>query len=321
MREAVVVDQIGGPEVLELRTIESPDVGPDEILVDVHAAGVNFIDIYHRTGQYPLPLPFVPGGEGAGRVVAVGDDVGGFAVGDRVAWTMASSSYATQAAIPARCAVRVPDGIDDQTAAAVMTQGITAQFLTRSIVDLRDGDIALVHAGVGGVGLLLTQMLRRLGVRVISTVSTPDKAELSRAAGAEPLVGYDHFAKRAREMTDGKGVRVVYDGVGAATFDGSLDALAVRGTLVLYGAASGPVPPFDPQLLHKKGSLSLTRPSLVHFISERDEYDARAAEVFGLVQSGELDIRIHDIYPLADAAEAHRALEGRQTSGKLLLIP
>ena len=321
MSQAIVMERTGGPEVLELRTVESPLPGIEELLVDVRCAGVNFIDIYHRTGKYSLALPFTPGGEGAGDVVAVGPGVSGFSPGDRVAWTMGSSSYATRAAIPARCAVRIPDGLDERTAAAVMTQGITAQFLTTSIIDLHEGDVALVHAGAGGVGLLLTQMLRRAGVRVISTVSSTEKAERSRAAGAEPLVGYDDFAGRVRDLTEGAGVRVVYDGVGATTFEGSLDSLAVRGMLALYGAASGPVLPFDPQALNRKGSLSLTRPSIVHFISDRSEFDARADEVFGLVASGDLDVHVHAAYPLAEAAEAHRALEGRRTTGKVLLIP
>jgi NADPH2:quinone reductase len=321
MSHAIVVKTTGGPEVLELRSISSPEVGPDELLVNVAAAGVNFIDIYHRTGQYPMPLPFTPGGEGAGTVAAIGPEVTDFAVGDRVAWTMASASYASQVAIPTRCAVRVPEGVHDHLAAAVMTQGITAQFLTRSIADLREGDIALVHAGAGGVGLLLTQMLRRIGVRVISTVSSTEKAEQSRSAGAEPIVGYDDFAAQVRDMTGGTGARVVYDGVGAATFDGSLDAVAVRGTLALFGAASGPVAAIDPQVLNRQGSIFLTRPSIVHFIGERTEYNERAAEVFEMVREGELDVHVHAEYPLSDAAEAHRALEGRRTTGKLLLLP
>lgn len=321
MTTAIRVHAYGAAQELRLEEIEVPDPGPGELLVDVAAAGVNFIDIYQRRGQYPLPLPLVPGGEGAGRVAAVGPDVGGFAVGDRVAWTMASGSYATQAVIAQRCAVRVPDAVDDHEAAAVMTQGITAEFLTRAIVHLEPGDVALVHAGAGGLGLLLTQMLVREGVRVISTVSTTEKAELSRKAGAEPIVGYDGFAEKVRERTAGRGARVVYDGVGADTFVASLDAAAVRGTVVLVGAASGPAAPLDPQMLNRKGSLTLTRPSIVHFIAERAEYDARARAVFDLVASGELDVRIHAALPLAAAADAHRALESRASAGKILLIP
>lgn len=320
MTTAIRLHAYGGPDALTMEEMGLPEPGPGELVVDIAAAGVNFIDIYQRRGTYPLPLPLVLGGEGAGRIVTVGDQVSGFAVGDRVAWTMASGSYATRAVIPQRCAVRVPDTIDDHTAAAVLTQGITAQFLTRSIVDLQPGDTALVHAGAGGLGLMLTQMLVLGGVRVISTVSTAAKAEVSRAAGAEPIVGYHGFAEKVRELTDGRGARIVYDGVGLDTFLASLDATAVRGTVALVGAASGPVEPLDPQLLNRKGSLMLTRPSIVHFVAERAEYDARAAEVFDLIGSGDLTVRVTEL-PLAHAADAHRALESRASTGKLLLIP
>lgn len=320
MTTAIRLHAYGGPDALTMEEMGLPEPAPGELVVDIAAAGVNFIDIYQRRGTYPLPLPLVLGGEGAGRIVAVGDQVSGFAVGDRVAWTMASGSYATRAVIPERCAVRVPDTIDDHTAAAVLTQGITAQFLTRSIVDLQPGDTALVHAGAGGLGLMLTQMLVLGGVRVISTVSTAAKAEVSRVAGAQPIVGYHGFAEKVRELTDGRGARIVYDGVGLDTFLASLDATAVRGTVALVGAASGPVEPLDPQLLNRKGSLMLTRPSIVHFVAERAEYDARAAEVFDLIGSGDLTVRVAE-FPLAHAADAHRALEGRASTGKLLLIP
>jgi NADPH2:quinone reductase len=321
MTTAIRVHAYGGPEQLRLEQIEVPDPGPGELLVEVGAAGVNFIDIYQRRGQYPLPLPLVLGGEGAGRVVAVGKQVTRFSPGDRVAWTMASSSYAERVLIPERCAVGVPDGIDTPTAAAVMTQGITAEFLTHAIVQLKPGDVAVVQAGAGGLGLMLTQMLVREGVRVISTVSTEAKATVSRQAGAEPIIGYDAVARKVRDATGGRGAQVVYDGVGADTFDASLDAAAVRGTVVLVGAASGPVKPLDPQVLNRKGSLLLTRPSIVHFIGDRAEFEQRAAAVFDLVASGELQVRIHAEFPLADAAEAHRALEGRASTGKILLIP
>lgn len=321
MTTAIRIHSTGGPEVLQLDAIDLDEPGPGELQVEVAAAGVNFIDIYHRSGQYPVPLPYVLGGEGSGRVTAVGSGVEALAVGDRVAWTMARGSYATDAVIEERCAVHVPDDIELAVAAAVMTQGITAEFLTRSIVHVREGDDVLVHAGAGGVGHLLIPMLRRAGARVITTVSSPDKAELAESVGGEVLVGYDDFAERVRELTDGRGVHAAYDGVGATTFDGTLDSIAVRGTLVLFGAASGPVAPLDPQVLNRKGSLKLTRPSIVHFISERDEYDERAANVFDMVRDGTLDVRIHAEFPLAEAAEAHRALESRRTTGKLLLVP
>lgn len=321
MRDVVLIEHTGGPEMLELRSVPTPDPAPDELLVDVAAAGVNYIDTYQRSGKYEIDLPYVLGGEGSGRVSAVGADVDLFAVGDRVAWTMNPGSYATQAVVRASAAAPIPDDIDDRTAAAVFTQGLTAHFLTYSIAHNRPGDTVLVHAGAGGVGLLLTQMLVHEGVRVISTVSTAEKADASRAAGAEPLVGYDGFADRVRELTDGVGARVVYDGVGRTTFAAGLDALAPRGTMVLFGAASGPVAPVDPQTLNRKGSLKLTRPSIVHFVADRAEFDDRATDVFNGVASGDLKVHIDAAYPLAEAATAHRALEGRQTTGKLLLIP
>lgn len=317
---AMRIHEYGGPQALTSDDVSLGPPGRGQLLISVAAAGVNFIDIYQRTGKYPLPLPFTLGGEGAGVVAAIGDGVSRFGVGDRVAWTMAANSYATEALIDERCCVRVPDRIDLPVAAAVMTQGITAQFLTSSIVNLQPGDTALVHAGAGGLGLMLTQLLVRGGVRVISTVSTAAKAAVSRAAGAEPIVGYDGFAEQVRDLTDGRGARIVYDGVGVDTFLASLDATAVRGTVALVGAASGPVDPLDPQVLNRKGSLMLTRPSIVHFIAERAEYEARASEVFELVASGALTVRIEE-FPLAAAADAHRALEGRASTGKLLLIP
>lgn len=321
MRDVVLIERTGGPEVLKHRTAATPDIGPRELLVDVAAAGVNYIDTYQRSGHYPIDFPFVPGMEGAGRVAAIGSEVSLFAPGDRVAWTMNPGSYASRAVVRESAAGAIPDEIDDRTAAAVFTQGITAHFLTYSIAHNRPGDTVLVHAGAGGVGLLLTQMLVHEGVRVISTVSTEAKAAASRSAGAEPIVGYDDFAAKVRELTDGVGVRVVFDGVGQATFETGFDALAPRGTMVLFGAASGPVAPLDPQVLNRKGSLKLTRPSIIHFVADRAEFDERAADVFDGVASGALSVHIDAEYPLADAAEAHRALEGRQTMGKLLLIP
>lgn len=320
MSHAIVIEQTGGPEVLQWREVERPEPGSSELLVEVGAAGVNFIDTYLRTGTYSAPLPFTPGKEGAGRVVAVGPDVTEFAPGDRVAWAMGDGGYAEHVVVPADLAVHVPDGVDDQQAAAVLLQGMTAHFLTHSIVPLDAGDTALLHAGAGGVGLLLTQLLVRRGVRVVTTVSTPQKADLSRAAGAEEvIIGYDRFDERVRELTDGRGARVVYDGVGRETFDRSLDAVRTRGTVVLFGAASGPVPPVDPQTLNAKGSLMLTRPALNDFIADRAELDWRATDLFTAVATGELDVRIGASYPMPEAARAHEDLEARRTAGKVLL--
>lgn len=320
MSHAIVIEETGGPEVMQWREVPRPEPGPGELLVEVGAAGVNFIDTYLRTGTYRAPLPFTPGKEGAGRVAAVGDGVTGFAPGDRVAWAMGDGGYAEHVVVPASLAVRVPDDVDDQQAAAVLLQGMTAHFLTHSIVQLDAGDTALLHAGAGGVGLLLTQMLSHRGVRVLTTVSTSQKARLSREAGAqEVIVGYDRFDERVRELTDGLGARVVYDGVGRDTFDRSLDAVRTRGTVVLFGAASGPVPPVDPQTLNAKGSLVLTRPSLNDFIADRAELDWRAADLFAAVAAGEIDVRVGAAYPMRDAARAHEDLEARRTTGKVML--
>lgn len=323
MSYAIVVERTGGPEVLSWQEVPSPTPAPDELLVEVGAAGVNFVDVYLRTGVYDSPLPLIPGKEGAGRVRAVGSDlVDQFAEGDRVAWAMGTGGYAQYATVPGALAVPIPDGVTDEQAAAVLLQGMTAHFLTHSILTLSPNDPALVHAGAGGVGLLLTQLLTRQGVQVISTVSTEQKAELSRAAGAaEVLIGYENFSSKVRELTGGRGVRIAYDGVGADTFDGSMDALRTRGTLVLFGAASGPVPPVDPQVLNAKGSLVLTRPSLSHFIADRAELTWRASDLFSGVENGELQVRIDATYRLADAARAHEDLEARRTTGKLLLRP
>ncbi len=320
MSHAIVIEETGGPEVMQWREVPRPEPGPGELLVEVGAAGVNFIDTYLRTGTYRAPLPFTPGKEGAGRVAAVGDGATGFAPGDRVAWAMGDGGYAEHVVVPASLAVRVPDDVDDQQAAAVLLQGMTAHFLTHSIVQLDAGDTALLHAGAGGVGLLLTQMLSHRGVRVLTTVSTSQKARLSREAGAqEVIVGYDRFDERVRELTDGLGARVVYDGVGRDTFDRSLDAVRTRGTVVLFGAASGPVPPVDPQTLNAKGSLVLTRPSLNDFIADRAELDWRAADLFAAVAAGEIDVRVGAAYPMRDAARAHEDLEARRTTGKVML--
>ncbi|MGH3364858.1 MAG: quinone oxidoreductase family protein [Nocardioidaceae bacterium] len=321
---AVVVEQTGGPEVLRVGDIDAPVPGPGDVLVDVAAAGVNFIDVYERTGGYPKELPFVVGSEGAGTVTAVGDGVTDVAVGDRVAWAMApGTGYTEQAAVPAERVVRVPEGVGSETAAAVMLQGMTAHYLCESTYPARSGETALVHAAAGGVGLLLTQLLAVKGVRVIATTSTEEKAELARGAGADEVVNYTEadVVGEVRRLTDGRGVEVVYDGVGRSTFDASLDCLRPRGMMVLFGASSGPVPPLDPQVLNRKGSLFLTRPTLGHYIATRDELLERAGSVLGQVAEGRLDVRIGGRYPLEQSGRAHEDLEGRRTTGKLLVVP
>ncbi|MFC5999155.1 quinone oxidoreductase family protein [Quadrisphaera sp. GCM10027208] len=320
---AVVVTTPGGPDVMEVVDRPTPEPGPGEVLVDVAAGGVNFIDTYHRSGAYPLPAPFVVGSEGAGRVVATGTGVRDVRVGDRVAWAMVpGTGYAEQAVVPADRLVPVPDDVDDETAAAVLLQGMTAQFLTRSTFPVSAGDDVLVHAAAGGVGLLLTQMASAAGARVIGTTSTQDKAALAREAGAAEIVPADaDLAAEVRRITGGRGVDVVYDGVGRATFDAGLDCLRPRGMMVLFGAASGPVPPLDPQVLNAKGSLFLTRPSLVHYTAERAELLERAGDVLELVRTGRLAVRIGGRYRLAEARRAHEDLEGRRTTGKLLVLP
>ncbi|QRP43765.1 quinone oxidoreductase [Amycolatopsis sp. FDAARGOS 1241] len=323
MPTAVQVRKTGGPEVLELTEIEVGSPGSGELLVDVAAAGVNYIDTYQREGIYPLELPFVLGLEGAGTVTEVGDGVTGFQPGDRVAWQGSLGSYASRKLLPAAGAVRVPDSVSDEIAAATMLQGVTAHYLVRSTYEVKPGDDVLVHAAAGGVGLLLVQLAKARGGRVIGTVSTDEKAELARAAGADHVIRYDRedFAKVTRELTDGEGVNVVYDGVGKDTVDGSLASLKIRGLLALFGAASGPVPPIDPQRLNQGGSLFLTRPTSGHYVRTREELDWRADELFAAITDGSLDIRIGGRYPLADARRAHEDLQGRRTTGKLILIP
>ncbi|MCI2418529.1 quinone oxidoreductase [Saccharopolyspora sp. K220] len=320
---AIRVAATGGPEVLEHTEVEAPDPQPGQLLVQVAAAGVNFIDTYQRSGIYPMPLPHTPGSEGAGKVVAVGADVTGFSVGDRVGWAMAPGSYAEQALVPADKAVRVPDGVDDPTAAAALLQGLTAHYLITSTHPVRTGETALVHAAAGGMGLLLTQLIKSRGGNVIGTVSTPEKEKLAREAGADEIIRYteEDVAKEVEDLTDGRGVDVVYDGVGKTTFDASLASLRPRGLLALFGASSGPVPPVDPQRLNAAGSVFLTRPSLAHHILTREELDWRAAELFAWITQGTVKIRIGATYPLADARRAHEDLEGRRTTGKLLLLP
>ncbi len=321
--DAILVQATGGPEVLTPSTIDAPAPGPGELLVSVGAAGVNYIDTYHRRGLYPRDLPFVPGVEGAGTVVAVGEDVTGHAVGDHVAWADAPGSYAQQVAVPATKAFAVPEGVDDETAAAAMLQGLTAHYLVTSTYSVKPGDTVLVHAAAGGMGLLLTQLVKARGGKVIGTVSTPEKEALAREAGADEVIRYTEtdFVAAVRDLTGGVGVAVVYDGVGKTTFDGSLACLARRGVLALYGASSGPVPPVDPQRLNAAGSVFLTRPTLAHHIATPEEFRWRCDELFQAIGAGRVSVRVGGRYPLADASKAHADLEGRRTTGKLLLIP
>ncbi|GAA3441301.1 quinone oxidoreductase family protein [Planomonospora venezuelensis] len=317
---AIVISATGGPEVLMYSDCPEPDLNPGEVLVDVTASGVNFIDVYHRMGRYPLSLPFVPGNEGAGTVAAVGEDVEGVSVGDVVAWANVMGSYAEKAVVPVSHLLLVPEGVEPELAAAVTLQGLTAHYLTHSVHEVKPGDDVLVHAAAGGMGLLLTQIAKLRGARVIGTVSTEEKEELARQAGADEVLRYRGFAEAVRDLT-GSGVHVVYDGVGAATFDESLAALRPRGMMALYGQASGPVPPVDPQLLAREGSLFLTRPTLGSYIATKDELARRASDIFGWLAAGRLRVHVSRRYPLADAARAHEDLEARRTAGKLLLIP
>jgi NADPH2:quinone reductase len=321
---AIQITESGGPEVLIPTELPDPTPGPGELLVEVAVAGVNYIDTYQRQGIYPMQLPFVPGMEGAGRVREVGAGVTGFATGDRVAWANTLGGYAELAAIPADDAAPVPDGVSDEAAVGAALQGMTAHYLLHDSHPVRAGEDVLVHAAAGGVGLLLTQWATRLGARVIATVSTAEKEELARGAGAAEVIRYtevDDLAAEVRALTGGAGVAAVYDGVGRDTFDASLASLARRGILVLFGASSGPVPPVDPQRLNAAGSLFLTRPKLHDHIATRDELTSRAAAVYTAVAAGELDVRIGHRYPLAEARTAHEDLQGRRTTGKLLLQP
>jgi NADPH2:quinone reductase len=320
---AMVVRQYGGPEALELDERAAPEPGEGEVRVDLRAAGVNFVDTYQRSGTYRVPLPFVAGSEGAGVVSAVGPGVTGTVVGDRVTWAMVrGAGYAEQVLVPEEQLVPIPAGVSEETAAAVMLQGLTAHFLCTSTYAVQSGDTVLIHAGAGGVGLLLTQMVVKRGGRVITTTSTDGKAELSRGAGASDVVRYDRedVVERVRALTDGVGVAVVYDGVGKDTFDASLRCLRRRGMLVLFGASSGPVPPLDPQVLNRRGSLFLTRPTLYDHTLGREELLWRAADVLGWVADGSLDVRVGARYPLEQAARAHQDLESRRTTGKSLLV-
>jgi NADPH2:quinone reductase len=315
--------ETGGPEVLVLSELPTPEPGPGEALVRVEAAGVNFIDIYQRSGQYPLPLPLPLGSEGAGTALAVGPGVADVKPGDRVAWASGPGSYATHVVIPAARLVPIPEGVDTRTAAAAMLQGMTAHYLVHATYPLKQGDTCLVHAAAGGVGLLLCQMASRAGATVIGTVSTDEKAARARAAGAHETILYtrDDFLAETRRITGGRGVPVVYDSVGRDTFAKSLDCLRPRGMMVLFGQSSGPVPPVDLQILAQKGSLFATRPKLGDYVATPEELRERAGAVLGAIRRGELTVRIDEAFPLAEAAEAHRKLGGRKTTGKVLLIP
>ena len=318
-----MVKRHGGPDVLELVEQETPRPGPGELLVDVAAAGVNFMDIYQREGRppYDTPPPFVPGAEGAGAVSALGSGVSGFAVGDRVAWAGLSQGYAEQVVVPAERVVPVPAGLDPTVAAAVMLQGLTAHYLATSTYPVGEGDVVVVHAAAGGVGLLLTQIVKLRGGIVVATTSTADKADLARQAGADHFAGYDTFVDVAREASGGAGAAVVYDGVGRTTFDAGLTALRPRGYMVLYGAASGQPPPLELPRLAASGSLFVTRPVLGHHIATRDELRWRAGDLFDWIRDGRLTVRIGGTYPLEEAARAHDDLGARRTTGKLLLLP
>lgn len=323
--KVIEIERVGGPEVLSFRELSTPEPSGDQVRVRVEAAGVNFIDTYQRSGRYPLPLPFIPGQEGAGVVEAVGPDVNrlDLAPGVRVGWAMAMGSYGTHALIPADRLVPLPEAVSTGQAAAALLQGMTVHALTESTFPLRAGHTVLIHAAAGGVGLLLTQRAHQLGARVLATVSTEAKAALAREAGADEVILYSKtdFAQEVARLTAGRGVNVVYDSVGKSTFDGSLSSLSPLGMLVLFGGASGPVPPFDPMLLNQKGSLFLTRPKLQDYIADRATYARRANDVLEWVQSGKVQLRIGHTYPLVEAAQAHRDLEARSTTGKLLLLP
>ena len=321
--KAIRIHQFGGPEVLQYEDVPEPAPKPGEALIKTEAAGVNFIDTYQRSGAYKVPLPVILGQEGAGTVSAVGAGVTTVKVGDKVAWTGILGSYAEQHAVAADRLVALPAGVTTKQGAAIMLQGMTAHYLATSTYPLKSGDTCLVHAGAGGAGLLLTQIAKMRGARVITTVSTDEKAKLSRDAGADEVILYtkQDFEEGVKQLTGGKGVQVVYDSVGQTTFLKSLNCLVPRGMLVLFGQSSGAVPPFDPQLLSQKGSLFLTRPTLANYIASRADLEQRAADLFGWIAAGKLRLRTEFEFPLKDAQEAHRALEGRKTTGKVLLIP
>ncbi len=322
---AIEVSETGGPEVLRYVETPEPEPAPGEVLIKAEAIGVNYIDTYFRTGQYPRELPFIIGQETSGTVAATGDGVTGFAAGDRVVSAAATGGYAEFSTAPASLTAKVPDAVASEVAASVLLKGLTAHYLLKSVYPVQRGDTVLVHAGAGGVGLILTPWAHLLGARVISTVSTPEKERLSRQAGADEVLPYPddpaEFGARIHSLTGGAGVAAVYDGVGATTFDASLASLAVRGTLALFGAASGPVPPVDPQRLNAAGSVYLTRPTLAHFIRTGDEFAWRAGELFDAIAGGAISVEVGGRYPLAEAARAHQDLQGRKTTGSIVLLP
>jgi NADPH2:quinone reductase len=319
---AIQVKRAGGPEVLELVKLPVPEAKGAEAVVKIVAAGINFIDVYYREGRYKAVMPFVPGQEAAGDVVAVGSNVTNLKVGDRVAYTMVLGSYAEYSAVAADRLVKIPEGVSYQQAAAAMLQGMTAHYLSHDTYPLKKGETALVHAAAGGVGLLLVQMAHGIGARVIGTVSTEEKAKLAREAGADDVILYTQadFEAETRRLTGGRGVDVVYDSVGKTTFEKGLDILRPRGYMVLFGGSSGPVPPFDLIQLSQKGSLYVTRPTLTHYVATREDLEMRASAVFSMIAAGKLKLRIAHTYPLKDATQAHRDLEARRTTGKLLLL-
>lgn len=321
--KAIQVKQPGGPEVLELVDLPVPELKANEALVKLAASGVNFIDVYHREGRYKVPLPFIPGQEGAGVVTAVGSDVSSVKAGDRVAWTGLLGGYADYAAVPADRLVAIPQGVTDQQAAAAMLQGMTAHYLCHDTYPLKRGESALVHAAAGGVGLLLVQMAHNIGARILATVSTEEKAKLAREAGADEIIFYtkSDLEAETKRLTNGQGVHVVFDSVGKTTFEKGLNVLRPRGMMVLFGGSSGAVPPFDLIALSQKGSLYVTRPTLVNYMASRKELLSRSGAVFAMITSGKLKLRIAHTYPLAEAQRAHHDLEGRKTTGKLLLLP
>jgi NADPH2:quinone reductase len=321
--KAIQVSRVGGPEVLTLVDLPLPEPKANEAVVQIKTAGVNFIDVYFREGRYPAPRPFVVGQEGAGIVIAIGPDVTTVKLRERVAYAGHLGSYAEYAAVPADRLVKIPDELDFKQAAAAMLQGMTAHYLTHSTYRIKRGETALIHAAAGGVGLLLVQMCKLLGARVIGTVGSEEKARRARDAGADHVIIYtkQDFETETRRLTEGKGVDVVYDGVGKDTFEKDLNVMRPRGYVVLFGGASGAVPPFDPLQLTQKGSLFVTRPSLHHYIAAREELEQRSGDVLQMIVRGDVKLRVHKTYPLAEAQQAHRDLEGRKTMGKLLLIP
>jgi NADPH2:quinone reductase len=321
--KAIQVQKTGGPEVLTLVDLPVPKPKANEAVVKIAASGVNFIDVYFREGRYPAALPFTDGQEAAGTVTEVGGDVKSVKVGDRVAYSNVMGTYAEYAAVPADRLVRVPDKITDQQAAAAMLQGMTAHYLINTTYPLKKGETALIHAAAGGVGLLLVQMAKNIGAHVIGTAGTEEKAKLAREAGADEVIVYatQDFEAETKRLTGGRGVHVVYDGVGKSTFEKGLNVLRPRGYMVLFGGASGPVPPFDPIVLSQKGSLFVTRPSLIHYVALREELEQRSGDVFAMIAAGKLKLRISQIYKLEEVQQAHRDLEGRKTTGKILLVP